>query len=194
LINKIEKLINLLKMFPGVGDKSARRMAYNLLNRGENKIDQFSKTVADLKNIKKCNVCGVFSEDDLCKYCSSSLRNRDVICVVEEFYDVEAIENTGVYNGLYHILGGHVSPVDGVFLKDLNIDSLIERIDESINEVIIATNPNLEGEATANYLRDLLDGYDIKISKLATGLPMGGDLSILNSTTIKNSLKNRSNN
>jgi len=191
MIDKIKKLVNQLKMFPGVGDKSAKRMVYFLLNQGPEKINKLSEEIKDLNNIKKCKTCGVFTEDELCKYCSSDIRNDNIICVVEVFNDVQAIEDTGVYNGVYHILGGHISPVDGIFLDDLNIDSLFDRIDEDTEEIIIATNPNLEGEATANYLVEQLSSYDLKITKLATGLPMGGDLSILNQNTIKNSLKNR---
>src|SRR6056297_3642631 len=137
MIDKIKKLVNQLKMFPGVGDKSAKRMVYFLLNQGPEKINKLSEEIKDLNNIKKCKTCGVFTEDELCKYCSSDIRNDNIICVVEVFNDVQAIEDTGVYNGVYHILGGHISPVDGIFLDDLNIDSLFDRIDEDTEEIII---------------------------------------------------------
>lgn len=190
MIDKIDNLIKLFKLFPGVGEKSAKRMAYFLLNQDESVIDNFSEVIKDLKNINKCSICGIYTENEICTFCESRVRDNSKICVVEEFNDVEAIESTGVYGGLYHILGGHVSPVEGVFLEDLNIKSLFDRMD-GVDEIILATNPNLEGQATANYLSDELKKYDVKITRLATGLPMGGDLSILNTTTIKNSLQNR---
>ncbi|HOO59062.1 MAG TPA: recombination mediator RecR [Candidatus Mcinerneyibacteriales bacterium] len=191
MIPALEELIEFLRLFPGIGEKSARRMAFYLLKLSPDKLDTFAESVLAVKSITKCPRCGMFTQEDLCEYCRSSHRERSTICVVEEVQDVQAIEQTGIYKGLYHILGGHISPVDGIFLPDLNISSLFERIDASVREIIIATNPTLEGEATANYLIEQLRSFPVKITRLATGLPIGGDLSILSPITVRNSLQNR---
>ncbi|HPE20562.1 MAG TPA: recombination mediator RecR [Candidatus Mcinerneyibacteriales bacterium] len=191
MITALEELIEFLRLFPGIGEKSARRMAFYLLKLSPDKLDTFAESVLAVKSITKCPRCGMFTQEDLCEYCRSSHRERSTICVVEEVQDVQAIEQTGIYKGLYHILGGHISPVDGIFLPDLNISSLFERIDASVREVIVATNPTLEGEATANYLIEQLRSFPVKITRLATGLPIGGDLSILSPITVRNSLQNR---
>ena len=191
MIPALEELIEFLRIFPGIGEKSARRMAFYLLKLPPEKLDKFASSVLAVKSISKCPRCGMFTQDELCEYCRSTHREPSTICVVEEVRDVEAIEQTGIFKGLYHILGGHISPVDGIFLPDLNINSLFKRIDDHVQEIIIATNPTLEGEATANYLIEQLRNYPVKISRLATGLPIGGDLSILSSITVRNSLQNR---
>lgn len=166
-------------------------MAFYLLKLPPDKLDSFADSVRSVKSISKCPRCGMFTQDDLCEYCRSSHRDQSTICVVEEVQDVQAIEQTGIYQGLYHILGGHISPVDGIFLPDLNITSLFDRLQGSVTEVIVATNPTLEGEATANYLVEQLRSFPVKITRLATGLPIGGDLSILSPITVRNSLQNR---
>lgn len=191
MIPALEELIEFLRIFPGIGEKSARRMAFYLLKLPPDKLDSFADSVRSVKSISKCPRCGMFTQDDLCEYCRSSHRDQSTICVVEEVQDVQAIEQTGIYQGLYHILGGHISPVDGIFLPDLNITSLFDRLEGSVTEVIVATNPTLEGEATANYLVEQLRSFPVKITRLATGLPIGGDLSILSPITVRNSLQNR---
>ncbi len=190
MIEALDNLIRLLKIFPGIGEKSARRMAYFLMRLSPEKIDDFSSAFYALRDISKCPVCGMYTDKDLCRFCSSDVRDESVICVVEDILDVEAIEQTGIFNGKYHILGGHVSPVEGVFINDLNISSLFKRLD-GVKEIIIAVNPTLEGEATAAYLTEHLKSFDVTISRLATGLPAGGDLSVLNPNTVRNSLQNR---
>ena len=193
MIKSIENLIDLFKIFPGVGEKSAKRMAYFLLNGDNERIDRFITAFSKIKSIGKCPICGMYiDETEKCKFCDSPVREHSRICVVEDFFALDAIESASIYNGLYHILGGHISPAEGIFVKDLNIDSLLSRITDSIEEIIIATNPTLEGDATANYIIELLKKYPhLKITKLATGLPSGGELSILSPTTIKSSFRNR---
>ncbi len=193
MTDSLGRLIKLLRIFPGVGEKSAKRMAFFLLKLDHKMIDDFSQAFISLKDMKKCPVCGMYTDEDLCHFCTSELRDDRSICVVEDFQDVEAIEQTGIYNGRYHILGGHVSPVEGVFFSDLNIDSLFDRL-EGVEEIIIATNPTLEGEATSTYIAEHLRDRGVKVTRLATGLPAGGDLSVLSSTTVRNSLQNRTSN
>lgn len=192
MIRSVETLVQLLKTFPGVGEKSARRMAYFLLKQDREQLKKFSDAFEGLSTIHECPECGRFTDNDRCDVCSSASRDRKKICVVEDFYDAEAIESTVIFNGLYHVLGGRISPSEGVFAKDLSIDSLLRRInDEAIEEVIIATNPTLEGEATAHYLSEQLKHKNIQVSRLAIGLPIGGELGIVNPMTIKNSFQNR---
>jgi recombination protein RecR len=193
MIRSIENLVDLFKIFPGIGEKSAKRMAYFLLNGDNERIDRFISAFSHIKNIEKCKICGMYIEENKkCKFCDSQVRDHTRICIVEDFFALDAIESASIYNGLYHILGGHISPAEGIFVKDLNINSLLSRITKNIEEIIIATNPTLEGDATANYIVELLKKYDhLKITRLATGLPSGGEISILSPTTIKSSFRNR---
>lgn len=192
MIRSVETIVQLLKKFPGVGEKSARRMAYFLLKQDQEQLKQFSEAFEGLSCIHSCPECGRFTDSDKCDVCSSASRDRKKICIVEDFYDAEAIESTVIFNGLYHVLGGRISPSEGVFAKDLNIDTLLHRIDiNAIEEVIIATNPTLEGEATAHYLSEQLKHKNVHVSRLAIGLPIGGELGIVNPMTIKNSFQNR---
>ncbi len=192
MIQSVETVIGLLKTFPGIGEKSARRMAYHLLKQDHGQLDRFAQAFQMLSIIHPCPTCGRFTDNERCDICTSSAREHTKLCIVEDFYDAEAIEATAIFNGIYHILGGRISPSEGIFAKDLSIDKLLRRIsDENISEVIIATNPTLEGEATAHYLTEQLRPKHIAVSRLAIGLPIGGELGVLNPMTIKNSFQNR---
>lgn len=189
----LDRLIGHLGKLPGIGRKSASRIAYYLLKADQSYLDQLSTEIGELKKrIRQCSECGNFTENDPCEICSNPSRDRSVVCVVEQSQDVQTIEQTNEYDGLYHVLTGVISPLDGVGPEDLTIDTLSARVrDESINEVIIATNPTVEGDATAMYLFRLLSDSGVSLSRLASGLPVGGDLEYADRVTLARSLKSR---
>jgi recombination protein RecR len=175
-IEPIGKLINEFTKLPGVGAKTAQRYAYKIINMPENEVKNFAKCLLDVKEkVKYCKICGNFSEDDICDVCKN--RTSDVICVVKEPKDVIAIEKLNEFNGVYHVLHGTISPLDGIGPNDINIKGLLERIAKGgVSEVIMATNPDVEGEATALYIMNLIKPLGIKVTRLAHGIPVGTDL------------------
>lgn len=193
LPRSIDRLINQLSQLPGVGPKTASRLVFYLIRNNTVDLKEFSEAVANLKeSLVYCSVCHNIAEKDPCGICSDGSRDRSVVCVVEEPLDVIALERAG-FKGIYHVLGGHISPLEGIGPKDLAINSLIKRLDKTpeIKEVIIATNPNVEGEATATYLIRLLLGRRIRITRIARGLPMGGDLEYADELTLSRALEGR---
>ncbi|MCP4633908.1 MAG: recombination protein RecR [candidate division Zixibacteria bacterium] len=190
----LEKLIRQFSRMPGIGYKTARRLAFYILKLTDDEAREFAKTIVELKNnIKECSVCGNISEEDPCIICTSPERDKSTICVVEQPSDVIALDKTNEYKGLFHILGGSLSPLDGVGPDDLRIKSLVQRIPEGIKEVILATNPNTEGEATAIYLTELLKSFNVKLSRIARGLPIGGDLEFADIVTLSRAMRDRTN-
>ena len=189
----LDQLIRSLSRFPGVGKKSATRMAYFLLQSDDEYLRALSEQIGTLKaRIRHCTVCGIYTEADPCDYCSDTRRDSRILCVVEQSQDVGIIESTGEYEGRYHILGGALSPIDGIGPAELNIDSLLRRLKAGgINEVIIATNPSVEGDTTALYLVSLVKDMGLTVSRLASGLPVGGDLEYADRLTLARSLKGR---
>lgn len=189
----LDRLIAQLSRLPGVGKKSAGRIAYHLLKADRAFVERLADTISNLQDtVKKCSVCGNYTEQDPCPVCSDPGRERDLICVVEQPQDVHTIEQTGEYRGLYHVLGGAINPVEGVGPDNLSIGQLMRRIaDGSVTEVIIATNPTVEGDTTALYLHRMLNERGIAVSRLASGLPVGGDLEYADRTTLARSLKSR---
>lgn len=175
-IEPIGKLINEFTKLPGVGAKTAQRYAYKIINMPENEVKNFAKCLLDVKEkVKYCKICGNFSEEDICDVCKN--RTSDVICVVKEPKDVIAIEKLNEFNGVYHVLHGTISPLDGIGPNDINIKGLLERIAKGgVSEVIMATNPDVEGEATALYIMNLIKPLGIKVTRLAHGIPVGTDL------------------
>lgn len=171
---------------PGVGPKSAQRMAFYVLQAEPDDVAGLITAIQEVKaKVRFCDECGNISEEELCRICQDDRRNRALICVVEEPKDVVAIERTREYRGVYHVLGGAISPIDGIGPEDLRIRELLSRLsDESIQEVVLATDPNLEGEATATYLARLLTPIGIPVSRLASGLPVGGDLEYADEVTL----------
>lgn len=181
-----------LGKLPGVGPRTAERLAFHLLKSGVTRSADLSRAVGGLHaGVRSCAVCCNFAEADLCAVCDAPNRDRSVIAVVEEPFDVVAIEKTGLYHGLYHVLGGVISPIDGVGPDQLEIASLLRRTAEDVTEIILATNPSLEGESTAMYVRRELEPLDIKITRLARGLPVGGDLEYADQITIGRALEGR---
>lgn len=189
----IEDLSIELGKLPGVGPRTAERLTFHLLKSDPGRANGLSYALADLHSrVRSCTRCYTFSEGELCEVCLSPERHQTIVAVVEEPFDVVAIEKTGLYQGLYHVLGGVVSPMDGVGPDQLQIDSLVRRIDEQgITEIILATNPSLEGESTAMYIRQRLEGMAVKLTRLARGLPVGGDLEYADQITLGRALQER---
>lgn len=191
----IEKLSRELSRFPGIGPKTATRMVYFLMKQPKDHAYALSRAIGELADrIRPCTVCGNFSEADLCEICDDPGRDRSIVCVVEEAYEVGSVERTGQYRGVFHVLGGHLSPLDGVGPGDLNLGPLMERIRSSgggVREIIIATNASVEGEATAVYLQDLIRPLGPRVTRLARGIPVGSDLEYVDGTTIAEALAGR---
>ncbi len=189
----LEELVGLLTRLPGIGRKSALRVAYHLLKADPG----FSESLADkIRNLKTsigfCTVCGSYTETDPCDVCSSSLRDHSLVCVVEQPQDVLSIEASREYRGVYHVLGGLISPLDGVGPENLRIRELVERVKAGgISEVVVATNPTVEGDATALYLKRELESTAVSVTRLATGIPVGGDLEYADRLTLARSFRGR---
>jgi recombination protein RecR len=184
----IVELINTFKVLPGVGAKSAQRMAYYLLEKDKSGGLHLVNTLKEaLNKVKPCQKCQDLTENELCNLCQSSTRNHQELCVVEAPSDVIAIEQSGIYKGLYFVLMGHLSPIDGIGPDELGLPKLKERLqhaEPSISELIIATNPTVEGEATAFYLQQMAEKLNIKVTRLAQGIPLGGELEYIDSGTL----------
>lgn len=182
----IADLVSELGRLPGVGPKSAQRIAFHILQAEEQDVRALSDAMIAVKEkVRFCVDCGNVSEEDRCKVCSDSRRDRSMICVVEEPKDIVAVERTREYRGIYHVLGGAISPIDGIGPDDLRVRELMTRLaDGTVSEVVIATDPNLEGEATATYLARLLSPLGMTVSRLASGLPVGGDLEYADEVTL----------
>ena len=190
----IEDLIRLLKHLPGMGEKSASRLAYHLIKTDESFNRALGSAIMEIKDkIHPCPVCGCYTEEEICSYCSSSDRDRSLLCVVEQPQDVLSIASSGAYNGLFHVLGGAIDPLGGIGPDSLSFPMLMKRIEEgSFKEIIIATNPTEEGDTTALYIRHLLkDRSDLTITRLASGLPIGGELGYADKLTLARSMKGR---
>jgi len=191
----IEQLALELSRFPGIGTKTALRLVYHLMKRPKEEAHGLARAIRELADrIRPCRRCGNFSEAELCEVCSDPRRDASVICVVEEAYEVGAIERTGQYQGQYHVLGGHLSPLDGIGPAQLHLQGLLDRIrsaGEEVGEVIVATNASLEGEATAVYLENVVRPLGPKVTRLARGIPVGSDLEYVDGTTIAEALKGR---
>ena len=189
----VQELIDALGRLPGVGPKSAQRIAFYLLQTEDAQATRLAQVLTEVKErVKFCEICGNVTEEPQCNICRDARRNRTTICVVEESKDVQAIERTREFRGLYHVLGGAISPIEGVGPDQLRIKELMQRLGNAeITEVIIATDPNLEGEATATYLTRMLSPLGITISRLASGLPVGGDLEYADEVTLGRAFEGR---
>jgi recombination protein RecR len=189
----VQELIDELGRLPGVGPKSAQRIAFYLLQTDDDQAQKLAQVLLEVKErVRFCEICGNVTEENQCNICRDARRNRTAICVVEESKDVQAIERTREFRGLYHVLGGAISPIEGIGPDQLRIKELMSRLGNTeIQEVIIATDPNLEGEATATYLTRMLSPLGIKISRLASGLPVGGDLEYADEVTLGRAFEGR---
>ena len=193
--DSIKDLINSFKGLPGIGEKTAERLVFSLINYDKNKLTLFSDNILKLRdNIKFCSKCGNISEDSLCPVCLDEERNKKVIFIVERPKDIILFEKIGIFNGVYHVLNGLISPMDGVGPVDINLDSLIERISkDDVKELIFGLRPSIEGETTMQYIKKLVEKFDIKISKIATGIPIGTDIEYIDSLTLELALDERKN-
>ncbi len=190
-IEPIGRLINEFSKLPGVGAKTAQRFAYKVVNMNDDEAKAFSDAILNVKkNVHYCKVCGNFSEGDVCEVCAH--RSNEVICIVKEPKDVIAIEKLNEFNGVYHVLHGTISPMDGIGPNDINIKGLLSRISEGgVKEVIMATNPDVEGEATAMYLTGLIKPLGIKVTRIAHGIPVGTDLEYADEVSLARAFVDR---
>ena len=186
----IEKLIEEFAKLPGIGQKTAQRLALHVLNLPEDEVKEFADALVKARGtIKYCSVCGNFTDQDPCAICSNPNRDKSVICVLEQPKDVMTMEKVKEYNGLYHILHGNLSPMQGRGPQDIRIRELVARMKEDVKEVIIATNPNIEGEATAMYIAKILKPLDVKVTRIAAGVPVGGNLAYADEVTLAKALE-----
>ena len=187
-----EDLIYFFRQLPGVGEKTAERYAYAFLKMDDLEIEEYSEVLKKVKsNINNCSKCGVMCEGSVCSVCGDNKRNKNQICVVQTSKEVFAIERAGFYDGLYHVLNGEISPTKGVVPNDLTIDKLIDRIDENVEEIIIATNPTVDGEITAMYISKLLKEKKVTVTRIANGLPMGGHVDYADDMTLLKAMSGR---
>jgi len=189
----LERLISALHRLPGIGPKSAQRLAFHILKSSRAEANELAQAILGAKeNMKSCSVCGNITDNDPCSICDDSTRDGSTICVVEQPQDIFVFEKMGEYKGKYHVLMGALSPLDGIGPDDLKIRELVRRIEQGkIREVIIATNPNAEGEATSTYLSKIIKPLGVKVTRLAQGMPMGGDLEYADEVTLAKALEGR---
>ena len=190
--NCVRNLIDSLKDLPGIGEKSAERLAFSILNFDMEKIDNFANALNDIKNIKRCPICNNITDMDKCYICSDTGRDNDTIFVVEKPKDIVLFEKMGNYKGKYHVLGGLISPLEGINPEDINLESLINRVKENnVKEVIVVLKPSIEGETTMQYIKKILSNYDVRVSKIPIGIPMGTDIEYIDSMTLEMAFEDR---
>ena len=191
----ISNLIECFKKLPGIGEKTAERLALSILYMDNSVVELFSNSIKNVKTkIKRCNICNHLSENDICEICKNKDRNKKIICVVEEPKNVILFEKLNIFDGYYHVLDGLISPIDGINPEDINIENLINRVKENkIEELILALKPSIEGETTSLYISKLLEKEKVKISKIAYGIPMGAEMDYVDSLTLELALENRMN-
>ena len=192
-MNALDEVTESFSRLPGIGKKSAARIANHLLKTDQSFLNRFASQIQTLQQkIKPCSICGSWTENDPCPICSDTSRERNTICVVEQPQDVVTIENSHEYRGLFHVLGGVINPLEGIGPNQIRLASLVERVKtENIEEVILATNPTIEGDTTALYIQRLLAESNVKITRLASGLPVGGDLEYADKLTLARSFRGR---
>lgn len=193
-MSAIDELCSELAKLPGIGQKTATRLTYFLLKQPPETVIRLAAAIRSVtERVRPCSTCGNLSETDPCSICSDPRRDRELLCVVEEASDIGAIERTGEYRGLYHVLGGHLSPLDGIGPEELQIEGLRKRLTNGreVREIILATNPSMEGEVTATYVRGILEPAGIRVTRIALGLPVGGDLEYADGVTIAQALAAR---
>lgn len=191
--DSIKNLIESFKMLPGIGEKTAERLAFCVLGMDNEQVEFFSDSLVEVKSkIHKCAKCNVLTEDEFCSICSDLSRNSDILCVVEDVKTVFLFEKQNMFNGKYHVLEGLISPLDGINPEDIGIDKLIDRVEkEGFSEIIFAFKPSIEGETTALYIKKILSDMDISVTKLANGVPIGVDMEYVDSLTLERALKDR---
>ena len=188
----IEKLIEAFAKLPSIGQKTAQRLTLHILNLPDDEVREFANALVKARGtIKYCSICGNFTDKDPCGLCDNPNRDKGTICVVEQPKDIMTMEKVKEYNGVYHVLHGNISPMQGRGPQDIKIRELVSRMSEDVKEVILATNPNIEGEATAMYISKVLKPLDIKVTRIASGIPVGGDLDYADEVTLSKALEGR---
>ncbi|MDD2495881.1 MAG: recombination mediator RecR [Tissierellia bacterium] len=191
-ISPIAKLIEEFSKLPGIGRKTAQRLAFHVLDMKGSEVVELAKAIVNAKKLAKhCKTCGNLTEGDICNICGNIKRDQSVICVVENVRDISAMERTKEFNGVYHVLHGTISPLDGIGPDEINIKNLISRLNDTVKEVILATNPTIEGEATAVYISRLIKPMGIKVTRIAHGIPVGGDIEYADEVTLLRALEGR---
>lgn len=191
--SSIRDLIECLKDLPGIGEKSAERLAYAIVGFDKEKLDNFANSLNNIKNnIKRCPVCNCITDMEVCYICNDKNRVSDTIFVVEKSKDIVLFEKMGTYNGKYHVLDGLISPIDGINPDDININSLVKRVQEdNVREVIVVLKPSIEGETTMQYIKKILSKYNVKVSKIPIGIPMGTDIEYIDTMTLEMAFEDR---
>ena len=189
--NSVKNLVECFRDLPGIGEKTAERLTFSLMNFDKERLTSFSEAIIDLRDkIVNCKICGNISENDVCEICSDFSRNDKIIFVVEKAKDISLFEKINVYNGKYHVLGGLISPLEGIGPEDINMNSLIDRIDKyNVDELILALKPSIEGETTMQYIKKILGNKKIRVTRIATGIPMGTDIEYIDAMTLEMSLE-----
>lgn len=193
--DSIKLLIDSLKNLPGIGSKTAERLAFSMIDFDKDKLTAFSEAICGVRDkVSRCNVCGNISDGDVCSICLNCDRDNSVLFVVEKPKDIYLFERLGVYNGKYHVLNGLISPLDGIGPSEINLSKLIERISsDNVKEIILALKPSIEGETTMQYIKKVLENVNVKISKIATGVPIGTDIEYIDSLTLEMAIDERKN-
>lgn len=191
--NSVKNLVECFRDLPGIGEKTAERLTFSLMNFDKERLTLFSEAIIDLRDkIVNCKICGNISENDVCEICSDFSRNDKIIFVVEKAKDISLFEKINVYNGKYHVLGGLISPLEGIGPEDINMNSLIDRIDKyNVDELILALKPSIEGETTMQYIKKILGNKKIRVTRIATGIPMGTDIEYIDPMTLEFALEGR---
>ena len=191
--NSIKNIIDCFKDLPGIGEKTAERLAFSLISFNKEKLTSFSDAIIQVRDkLKYCDVCGNITENDICDICADKDRNSKIIFVVEKAKDISLFEKINIFNGKYHVLGGLISPLEGIGPEDINIGNLISRIDkENVEELILALKPSIEGETTMQYIKKILENKKIKITRIATGIPIGTDIEYIDSMTLEFAFEGR---
>lgn len=189
----IRNVIDCFKNLPGIGEKTAERLAFSLIGFSKENLTSFSAAITDIRDkITTCEICGNIADSNICNICSDKERNSNIIFVVEKAKDISLFEKINIYNGKYHVLGGLISPLDGIGPDDININKLIDRIDkESVHEIIMALKPSIEGETTMQYIKKILENKNVKVTRIATGIPMGTDIEYIDAMTLEFALEGR---
>ena len=190
--NCVRNLIDSLKNLPGIGEKSAERLAFSILNFENEKIDTFANALFEIKNIKRCPICNNITDMDKCYICNDENRDNQTIFVVEKAKDIVLFEKMGNYKGVYHVLDGLISPLEGINPEDINLEKLVNRVKENnVKEVIVVLKPSIEGETTTQYIKKILSKYDVRVSKIPIGIPMGTDIEYIDSMTLEMAFEDR---
>lgn len=189
----LENLISCFRKLPGVGEKSAERYAIAMLEAKSEEVEEFSKSLMDAKkNLGRCSICGNISDEEICAICQDETRNKNIICVIEDFKSIMSFEKSGKFKGTYHVLNGLISPVDDIGPEDINISSLLLRVEKLANpELILTLKPTIEGEATTLYIKKILENKNVTISRLSYGIPIGAEIDYLDNVTLEKALEDR---